>query len=176
MPQKQYLWVGLGNPGRKYINTRHNAGASLLVAAAGMSFKGKRKLQADLAEKTVDGIKHILLLPVSYMNLSGGPVKKALDFYSIPTGQMIVLHDELELKPGELKIKTGGGHRGHNGLRDIIAHCGGPDFHRVRIGIGRPQHSDVAGYVLSPAGKDELLAGPAELKAALEAASMPVFF
>lgn len=134
-----WLLVGLGNPGPKYENTRHNFG--FLLADA---FK-TRPLSRDV----------IVLKPDTFMNLSGGPVQKALSFYKISPKNLIVAHDDIDLALGDVRIKNGGGHGGHNGLRDIIRLIGG-DFIRLRLGVGRPIIKGMeADYVLSPFSKEE---------------------
>ena len=133
------LLVGLGNPGQDYEHNRHNIGFMALDAIAGhYKFPAwRQKFQGDVSEGTIAGIRVIALKPRTYMNESGRSVAATAQFIKIPPADIIVLHDELDLPPGKLKIKTGGGHAGHNGLRSIEAHMGA-DFHRVRLGIGHP--------------------------------------
>lgn len=152
------LIVGLGNPGEKYAATRHNVGVWLLerlVADTGGQLKAEKKVFGDVAQVSIAYNNVRLLRPSTYMNESGRSVRAMLDFYKLQTDQVLVIHDELDLPPGTNRLKQGGGHGGHNGLRDIIAHCGN-DFMRMRIGIGHPGHkSQVTGFVLKPPGKAE---------------------
>lgn len=154
------LIVGLGNPGQQYQYTRHNAGAWLverLASRFNTSLKHEAKFSGSTARIVVDGNEVRLLIPGTFMNLSGQAVAALANFYRVePTG-IVVAHDELDLPPGAIKLKTGGGHGGHNGLRDIIAKLGNNNsFHRLRIGIGHPGSSDkVSGYVLSKASSTD---------------------
>jgi peptidyl-tRNA hydrolase, PTH1 family len=153
--------VGLGNPGPEYAQTRHNAGfwlADLLAEMHGGSFRSERKFGADLASIKVDGCEVLLLKPQSFMNRSGGPVQAAAAYLRIPVEQVLVAHDDLDLLPGDVRLKQGGGHGGHNGLRNLITHLG-PDFWRLRLGIGHPgNRAEVIDYVLQrPSREDELL-------------------
>ena len=149
------LIVGLGNPGREHEATRHNAGfwfADALAARLGASFAGEAKFHGRIA-RAVGDVR--LLKPGTYMNLSGRAVGAVAQFFAIAPAEILVVHDELDLKPGEAKLKFGGGTAGHNGLRDIAAHLGGPAFWRLRIGIGHPRDSaipqqPVVDYVLQP--------------------------
>lgn len=147
------LIVGLRNPGSAYEYTRHNAGswlASLLAQRYSASFKTEKKLQAELAELSIQTQSCKLALPMTFMNHSGQPTRMISQFYRIEPEEIVVIHDELDLPPGRIKLKTGGGHGGHNGLKDIIMQLGSSDFHRLRIGIGHPGHRDfVHNYVLS---------------------------
>lgn len=149
------LIVGLGNPGEKYKNHRHNVGFIAVDAIANAHGFGpeKSKFSSTLREgtfETGDGPeKALILCPLTFMNESGRAVQKCAQFYKIPLERIIVFHDELDLEPGKLRMKTGGGIAGHNGLRSICQHIGAA-FHRARIGIGHPGHKDrVHGYVLS---------------------------
>ncbi|NQX11043.1 aminoacyl-tRNA hydrolase [Microbacteriaceae bacterium VKM Ac-2855] len=148
-----WLVVGLGNPGAQYAKNRHNVGQMVLDELArriSAPFK-THKANAVVAEGFVrpGGPKLILAKPNSFMNLSGGPTSQLLKFYSLEPAQLIVLHDELDIPFDTLKLKHGGGHGGHNGIRDIIAATGGGDFIRVRIGVGRPPgRQDAADFVL----------------------------
>jgi peptidyl-tRNA hydrolase, PTH1 family len=161
------LWVGLGNPGAKYAGNRHNIGwmAVERIAADHGFAPWRGKFQGALTEGTLGREKVLLLKPETFMNLSGQSVGEALRFYKLTTADVTVFHDELDLAPGKLRLKEGGGHAGHNGLRSIHQHIG-PDYARVRLGIGHPGHKDrVAGYVLSDFAKadadwlDDLLRG-----------------
>ncbi len=163
------LWVGLGNPGAKYAGNRHNVGFMALDRIAedqGASWRSK--FQGELAEARFGSERVWLLKPGTFMNLSGQAVGEAMRFHKLDPGDVTVFHDELDLAPGRLKLKQGGGHAGHNGLRSIHQHIG-EAYARVRIGIGHPGHKDrVAGYVLSDFAKaeeamlDELLRGIAD--------------
>jgi PTH1 family peptidyl-tRNA hydrolase len=154
------LVVGLGNPGREHAATRHNAGywfADALAAKLGAAFNGEAKFQGHVA-KAAGGLR--LLKPGTFMNLSGRSVSALSRFFAVPPEDVLVVHDELDLLPGEAKMKFGGGIAGHNGLRDVAAQLGTPDFWRLRLGIGHPRDSsipqqDVADYVLAPPSRDE---------------------
>lgn len=153
--------VGLGNPGPEYAHTRHNAGfwlVDLLAERHGGVFRSERKFGAELASIRMDGPDVLLLKPQTFMNRSGGPVQAAAAYLKIPAGQILVVHDDLDLPPGDARLKQGGGHGGHNGLRDLIAQLG-PDFWRLRLGIGHPgNRTEVIDYVLQrPSREDELL-------------------
>ena len=153
--------VGLGNPGEQYAPTRHNVGYWLvdrLTDSAGAILKAEKKVMGDVAQISLAHNNIRLLKPSTYMNESGQAVRRMLDFYKLTPEQLLVVHDELDLPPGTVRFKLGGGHGGHNGLRDIISHCG-KDFLRLRIGIGHPGHkSQVTGYVLrSPGSKERQL-------------------
>ena len=137
-----WLVVGLGNPGPGYAGNRHNVGQMVLAELADRAsapFKS-HKAGALVAEgrSFAGGPRFVLAKPNSFMNLSGGPVAALLRFYKIEPSNLIVVHDELDIPFDQIKLKTGGGHGGHNGIRDIIAATGTPDFFRVRVGIGRP--------------------------------------
>ena len=155
------LIVGLANPGAKYEGTRHNAGEWLVNELARMyntSLKEEAKYFGKVAKINTAQGEVRLLVPTTFMNLSGKAVGALANFYRIKPEEILVAHDELDLPPGVAKIKQGGGHGGHNGLKDIIASLGNNNnFYRVRIGIGHPGHRDlVAGYVLGkPAPQDQ---------------------
>ncbi|MEO8225297.1 MAG: aminoacyl-tRNA hydrolase [Gammaproteobacteria bacterium] len=150
--------VGLGNPGPKHAGDRHNVGfwfADQLAAHIGGRFAPEAKLQADECRGLVQGRNLRLIKPGTFMNRSGQSVRRVLDYYGTGIDQLLVVHDELDLAPGVARLKNGGGHGGHNGLRDILATCG-PDFLRLRLGIGHPGHKDlVTDYVLHAPGKGE---------------------
>lgn len=151
------LWVGLGNPGAKYQNNRHNIGFMALdrIASDHGFASWRSKFQGQVAEGRLGSERVALLKPETFMNLSGQSVRAALDFYKIEVEDLTVFHDELDLAPGKLKVKSGGGHAGHNGLRSIHGHCG-PEYRRVRMGIGHPGHKDrVAAYVLHDFAKSD---------------------
>lgn len=169
------LFVGLGNPGPKYAGNRHNIGFMALERiASDHGFSPWRKaFQGEVSEGRLGREKVILLKPATFMNLSGQSVRAAVDFYKIDLGDITVLHDELDLAPGKLRVKQGGGHAGHNGLRSIHAHMG-EAYGRVRLGIGHPGHKDaVAHYVLNDFSKadqawlDDLLRGVSDGAVAL---------
>jgi len=151
------LLVGLGNPGSRYAGNRHNIGFMAVEAIAkrhGFA-PWRRRFQGVTTEGNIDGKKVLLLLPGTYMNESGRAVAEAANFYKIGLKEIVVLHDELELAPGKVRIKSGGGNAGHNGLRSISEHMGN-DYKRMRIGIGHPGHKDlVHSYVLSDFAKSE---------------------
>lgn len=146
------LIVGLRNPGSTYEHTRHNAGGWFVDALAKHDhavLKPDKKMQAELAELRIQSSTCKICLPLTFMNLSGQPVRAVCQFYRIEPSELLVVHDELDLPAGRIKLKTGGGHGGHNGLRDIISQLGCSDFHRLRIGIGHPGHKElVLNYVL----------------------------
>ena len=149
------LWVGLGNPGAKYAMNRHNIGFMALdqIASDNGFAPWRSKFQASLTEGNLGGEKVLLLKPETFMNLSGQSVGEAMRFYKLTPDDVTVFHDELDLAPSKLRLKTGGGHAGHNGLRSIHAHIGDA-YHRARLGIGHPGHKDrVAGFVLSDFAK-----------------------
>tara|TARA_R110000782_G_scaffold48551_1_gene106183 strand:+ start:25278 stop:25850 length:573 start_codon:yes stop_codon:yes gene_type:complete len=152
------LWVGLGNPGAQYALHRHNVGfmaVDLIADMHGFSPWAK-KFQGWVADGRFGPEKILLLKPETFMNESGRAIRAAMDFYKIAPEAVTVFHDELDLAPMKVKVKRGGGTAGHNGLRSTEAHIG-PDFRRVRIGIGHPGHKDrVHGYVLSPYHKSEM--------------------
>jgi len=168
------LVVGLGNPGREYDATRHNAGfwfADALAGRLGAAFVNEGKFHGQVA-KTQGDLR--LLKPGTYMNLSGRSVSALARFFAIAPGELLVAHDELDLKAGEVKLKFGGGHAGHNGLRDIGAQLGTPDFWRLRLGIGHPRDSEipqqeVVDYVLKPPRGDERRAIEAAIDKAQDA-------
>jgi peptidyl-tRNA hydrolase, PTH1 family len=144
--------AGLGNPGAEYDGTRHNVGfavADVLAGRVGGRFSAHRKSGSDVAEGRLAGRKAILVKPRGYMNLSGGPVANALRFFSVPADDLVVVHDDLDLEFGTVRLKRGGGEGGHNGLRSISKSVGTKDYLRVRFGIGRPPgRQDPADYVL----------------------------
>jgi len=155
-----WIIAGLGNPGSQYQHTRHNVGFWLLdqlAADFGVSFKTDSRFQGELVQYATPEAKIWLLKPLTFMNRSGQSVAALANFYKIPPENLLVIHDELDLPPGTIRLKKGGGHGGHNGLRDIIAQNGGQkDFLRCRIGIGHPGNSkQVADYVLSKPSSDD---------------------
>ncbi|AFP29791.1 MULTISPECIES: aminoacyl-tRNA hydrolase [Marinobacter] len=159
MAQDIVMVVGLGNPGADYENTRHNAGALFVEALArdaGQSLRLEKKYHGLYARIQWQGLELHLLNPLTFMNRSGLSVKALADFFKISPEQILIAHDELDLPPGTAKLKKGGGHGGHNGLRDSAAHLGTNDFQRLRLGIGHPGEArQVTGYVLGRLGKRE---------------------
>lgn len=161
------LWVGLGNPGAKYAGNRHNIGFMALdrIAADHGFGPWKKAHQGQVSEGRLGAEKVVLLKPETFMNLSGQSVRSAVDFWKLTAADVTVFHDELDLAPGKCRVKQGGGHAGHNGLRSIHGHLG-EAYGRVRLGIGHPGHKDaVAAYVLHDFAKadqdwlDDLLRG-----------------
>ena len=157
-----WLVVGLGNPGREYAAHRHNVGfmvADELARRASVTWQVK--FGGEVGSGSVGGHKAILLKPMEYMNLSGRAVQKTAAFYQVEPSSIVVAHDELDLEFAKLRVKVGGGHAGHNGLRSIVQELGSPDFIRIRCGIGRPQSGGggrgdkVTGHVLGGFAKDE---------------------
>ncbi len=150
--------VGLGNPGAEYLATRHNVGFWFLDALAGecgANFGANRKLHGEAARIGFEGADLLLLKPATFVNESGRAVRAALDYFKYGADELLVVHDDLDLPPGVVRAKRGGGHGGHNGLRDIIKHIG-PDFSRLRFGIGHPaSRRPVIDYVLSPPARGE---------------------
>ncbi|GGI85212.1 aminoacyl-tRNA hydrolase [Legionella impletisoli] len=146
------LIVGLRNPGASYAQTRHNAGgwfAEQLANRYNLTFKPEKKLHCELAHLEIDDKTCKIILPLTFMNHSGMPIRAVAQFYRIKPEEILVAHDELDLPAGRIKLKTGGGHGGHNGLRDSIQQLGMNHFHRLRIGIGHPGHKElVLNYVL----------------------------
>ena len=152
------VWAGLGNPGPQYAMHRHNAGFMAVDTIAGVHSFGpvQKKFQGWVQEGRIGGERIVLLKPATFMNESGRAVGEALRFYKLDLDALTVFHDELDLAPFKVKVKRGGGTAGHNGLRSIGQHLG-PDFRRVRIGIGHPGHKDrVTGYVLGNYARAEM--------------------
>lgn len=142
------LIVGLGNPGAQYSRTRHNVGSWLLDEIAGSTLRVEPKFQAEIGTLTLGRTKVVLLKPTTFMNLSGQAVGAYARYYKVAPSAILVVHDELDLPPGTVRLKRGGGHGGHNGLRDITAQIGA-EFLRLRLGIGHPGSADkVVEYVL----------------------------
>lgn len=156
------LVVGLGNPGAEYARTRHNAGfwyVDEIARGAGAAWKREARWQCELARARVGGSELWLMKPQTYMNKSGAAVQAAVAFHRIPPAEILVVHDEIDLPPGTARLKQGGGHGGHNGVRDVIAHLGA-DFWRLRIGVGHPGSKDqVVDAVLdrAPAAEQALI-------------------
>lgn len=151
--------IGLGNPGEKYLRTRHNAGfwlvERLLARHGSPSLRDNTRLHGLYGQLELAGSRLHLLLPLTFMNLSGRAVRALLDFYKLAPQELLIVHDDLDLPPGTARLKRGGGAGGHNGLKDTIR-CIGPDFARLRIGIGHPgDRGQVLPYVLSAPGREE---------------------
>ena len=163
--------VGLGNPGSKYTETRHNAGFWFIEQIAqkySVSFRPEKKFHGEVAKLTLEGRDIWLLKPDTFMNRSGFSTQSLLSFYRISAEQLLVAHDEIDLPPGNIKLKTGGGHGGHNGLRDIISQLGSKAFHRLRIGVGHPGSKDqVVDYVLHNASRDDRIMIDRDIDAAV---------
>ncbi len=174
-----WLIAGLGNPGPRYELTRHNVGQLVvdeLAARRGETFRA-HKANARVVETWLrpGGAKLILAKPNTFMNVSGGPVAGLAKFYGVEPGHVVVVHDELDIPFDTIRVKSGGGHGGHNGIRDIAAAIGTTDFARVRIGIGRPPgRQDAADYVLTPFGKAERELLPSVLSDAVDATELLV--
>lgn len=171
-PSDSLIIVGLGNPGPKHAADRHNVGfwfADQLAAHIGGRFSAAQKLHGEECQGSLRGCAVRIIKPGTFMNRSGQCVRRVIDYYHVPLERLLVVHDELDLPPGVARLKQGGGHGGHNGLRDIIASIG-PDFLRLRVGIGHPGHRDqVTDYVLHGPGKEEHGRILDALSAALEA-------
>lgn len=153
------LIVGLGNPGGQYESTRHNAGfwfIDELVRQHNCHLKSESRFHGEVSKLHLGSRDCLLLKPTTFMNRSGQSVSSLAKYYQIPASGILVVHDELDLAPGTVRFKLGGGHAGNNGLRDIISALGTKDFYRVRVGIGHPGHrSDVSDYVLSRPSRDD---------------------
>ncbi len=164
------LIVGLGNPGSKYQWTRHNAGFMVLdrfCEEAGITV-ARKTFSALFGEGSFQGERLLLLKPQTFMNLSGRSVNPALHFHKLSLQELVVIHDDLDIPFGRIKLKEGGGHAGHNGLRSLMQELGSGQFLRMRIGIGRPLHEDAADYVLNNFTKDEVASLPRVLDGAVE--------
>lgn len=156
-----FLIIGLGNPGRQYIKTRHNVGfmaSDVISSRYNMPFSEKAKFKAEIAEGQIAGTKVILCKPQTYMNLSGQAVQPLASFHKIPPENIIVLHDEIDLEFARIKYKFDGGNAGHNGLKSLDQYLSTKAYHRIRIGVGRPEnpHISVADYVLQNFASSEL--------------------
>jgi len=155
------LIVGLANPGEKYAETRHNAGAWLVEALAitcNTPLRPEAKYHGEHAIVKLHGETCHLLIPSTYMNLSGQAVSACMRYHKIPSDAVLIVHDEIDLPPGIIRLKFDGGHGGHNGLQDIISHLGTRQFYRLRIGVGHPGNSkDVSDYVLGRPSKSDRL-------------------
>ena len=153
------LLIGLGNPDPRDARTRHNAGfwfADAVASRWGGSFRSQSNFFGDIADCQVGGHRLRILKPMTYMNNSGRSVAAFANFYKFEADEILIAHDEIDLPPGTVRLKRGGGHGGHNGLRDVIPQLGSPDFARLRIGVGHPGNKNaVVGYVLKPASADD---------------------
>ena len=171
MTQGISLIVGLGNPGNNYAETRHNAGFRFiddLLRRLGAGLKSESRFDGEAGKVVIAGRDVWLLMPQTFMNASGQSVTRLANFYKIAPEEILVVHDELDLPPGTVRLKKGGGHGGHNGLRDIIARLGSREFMRLRIGIGHPGSApQVESYVLKKAPKAEQQQIDAAIDAAL---------
>ena len=172
------LIVGLGNPGREYETTRHNAGCWWLDAFAesqGFHFRSENKFHGLVARSVWHGQELWLLKPQTFMNVSGRSVGALAQLYKIAPAEILVVHDELDLPPGSAKLKLGGGHGGHNGLKDIIDHLGSRDLWRLRLGIGHPgERAEVSNFVLNNPRREERDAIDLALQRALDVAPLIV--
>lgn len=165
-----WMIVGLGNPGPKYQKTRHNIGFMTVDRLAARASAGpfKEKWKGEYSRGTLGGEDVVFLKPMTYMNLSGESLQAAIAFWKVSLSEVVVIHDELDLSFGDVRVKFGGGAAGHNGLKSIVQHCGGPEFVRVRVGIGRPPSGKTESWVLG--GFDTLES--AELEGVLEQAAL----
>ena len=167
--------AGLGNPEEKHERTLHNAGFRFVDAVARKysgEFRYEKKFDVECCKVSVAGSEIWLVKPQSYMNLSGGPVRSVLDYYRLNARHLLVAHDEIDLPPGTVRLKQGGGHGGHNGIRDVMQHCGA-DFMRLRIGVGHPgEKSLVTGHVLKRASGDVEAAVEKNIDEALDVMSL----
>jgi len=157
MSRNLTIIVGLGNPGERHARTLHNAGfwfADEIARRYNGQFKYERRFDADVCKVSIENQDVWLAKPQCFMNLSGSPMQRLLEYYRLETQSALVAHDEIDLPPGTVRLKFDGGHGGHNGLRDVIRHCG-PGFMRLRIGVGHPGQKDqVTNYVLKKASSD----------------------
>ena len=171
------LIIGLGNPGKEYAQTRHNAGfwfVEQLADRYGITLNADPKFHGYSGRGQIEGHDTRLLLPTTFMNRSGQSVVPFAKFYQISTEAILIAHDELDMNPGVIRLKSGGGHGGHNGLRDIVPHIG-PNFHRLRIGIGHPGSKEqVSGHVLGKAPSSEQALMDAAIEYALSKTKMLV--
>ncbi len=169
---KLSIIAGLGNPESKYERTLHNAGFWFVDAVArkyGGEFRYEKKFDCDYCRVNIQGDDVWLVKPQNYMNQSGPPIRAMLDYYRLKSRDLLVAHDEIDLPPGTVRLKQGGGHGGHNGIRDVMRHCGA-DFMRLRIGVGHPGEKDkVTGYVLKRGSSDVEAAVEANIDEAMDA-------
>ena len=171
-----HLIAGLGNPGLKYASNRHNVGFMVVdELRRRWGAPGYRdKFKGEFTKVRVGGDEVVLLKPMTFMNLSGESVQAAMRFFKVPLGQVLCIHDELDLEFGVVRLKVGGGTAGHNGLRSMVQHCGGPDFIRCRVGIGRPNRGRPEQYVLSDFSSLERVELPMVLELAADLAETAV--
>ncbi len=166
------LIVGLGNPGPQYEKTRHNAGTWFVEKLADQSqasLKADGKLKARVGKGYINNQAILFCIPSTYMNLSGEPVSAFAKFYKIQPEEILIAYDEIDLPPGIARLKKGGGHGGHNGLRDIFSKLGSKEFYRIRLGVGHPGHKDdVADYVLSKPSKSDVMHIDASIDKAID--------
>lgn len=171
-----WLIMGLGNPGPRYAETRHNAGFWFLdavLADARASLRAQGTQGAETVRVSLDGVDCVLARPTRFMNECGQSVRAVMDFYRVPSERLLVAYDELDLPVGVARLKQGGGHGGHNGLRDMFRHLEDQDFLRLRIGIGHPGHKDaVTGYVLGRAPAEDRAAIDAQIRRAVDVLPM----
>lgn len=170
------LIVGLGNPGPKYLWTRHNAGFIVLdrfAALAGIQVT-RKSFGGLYGEGEFKGNRLLLLKPLTYMNLSGRSVAEALRFHKLDPADTIIIHDDLDIPFGQIKCKADGGHGGHNGLRSLHQELGSGGYNRLRVGIGRPAHGDMADYVLTNFAKEELSSLPQLVDGIVDALEMMI--
>lgn len=171
-----WLIVGLGNPGSKYRNNRHNVGFMVVDRLVERSKAGpfKEKFKGQWCRGSIGRDEVVLLEPLTFMNLSGESVQAAMAFFKVPLSNVVVVHDELDLAWRDVRLKVGGGAAGHNGLKSIIQHCGGPEFVRVRVGIGKPPRGSTESWVLGDFDSMESAELPDVLQQATLAAAMVV--
>lgn len=163
-----HLIVGLGNPGPKYSDNRHNVGFMVLDRLRDERTLGpyRDKFKGEFLKARLAGTEAVLLKPLTFMNVSGESLRPAMQFFKVDLPEVLVVHDELDLPFGTQRLKVGGGTAGHNGLKSIQAQCGGPGFARLRIGIGRPRSGSVHGHVLGDFSSDERIELPDVLQRA----------
>ena len=171
-----WLVTGLGNPGPRYAGNRHNVGFELVdrLARSWAAPAMRDKFSGEYTKASFAGHDVVLLKPMTYMNLSGECLQKAMTFFKVPLARVLVVHDELDLEFEDVRVKVGGGAAGHNGLKSIIQHCGGPDFVRLRIGIGRPPRGSTESWVLGDFDSVEGARLPDVLDEAARAAELVV--
>jgi len=173
LPGRLRLVVGLGNPGARYAATRHNIGFRVLdrLAADFAIEVGREKFNAGFGRGRIEGLDVVLAKPMAFMNRSGPPVRSLAEFFQISSRDMVIVHDDIDLAYGRLKIKEKGGHGGHNGVRSLIDAFGGGEFTRLRVGIGRSETAGrpVADYVLDPFTREETAALPGVIERARDA-------
>jgi PTH1 family peptidyl-tRNA hydrolase len=170
------LIAGLGNPGREYDKTRHNAGFWFLHAMAKQypfALRAQKKLLGEADKVRIDGQEVVMLKPETFMNDSGQALRAAIDFYNIDVTNVLVAYDDLDLPPGQVRLRLGGGHGGHNGLKSAFAHLNGQNFWRLRIGIGHPgQREQVTPWVLGRPSRDDEQAIEAAIERSLPALAL----